>query len=160
MRRRYIAVLGFAITSLCAADGPQQDGSRPGSAGAPNAEPAGRAEDEKAIRTVVDRFARAFQDKDARAIAALFTEDGEAVDPQGGTIQGRAALEEHYSARFAERPGDKIEPTIESIKFLAPGVARDRPHPGSAVRRWNPHHRTIHRNSHQARRPMAPGQRS
>jgi uncharacterized protein (TIGR02246 family) len=127
MRRPYMAVLGvgFAITSLCAADGPQQDRSRPGGASAPTAEPAARAEDEKAIRATVDSFARAFQDKDAKTIAALFTEDGEAVDAEGGTIQGRAALEEHYAARFAERPGDKIEPTIGSIKFLAPGIARE-----------------------------------
>jgi uncharacterized protein (TIGR02246 family) len=87
-------------------------------------QPAGRAEDERAIREMIDGFARAFQQRDPKAIAGLFTEDGEAVDAEGGTIQGRRALEEHYAARIAEAPGDKLDTSVETIVFLAPGVAR------------------------------------
>lgn len=86
--------------------------------------PAGRTEDEKAIRETIAEFAGAFQRRDARAIAGLFTEDGEAVDAEGGTIQGRRALEEHYAARVAEAQGDRLEAAAETIAFLAPGVAR------------------------------------
>ena len=100
--------MGLAVASLCAAE-----------------EPAGKSGDETAIRANVESFTRAFQNKDAKAIASLFNEDGEAVDDEGGTIQGRAAIEEHYAARFAEMPGDRLETTIESIKFLAPGIARE-----------------------------------
>ena len=85
--------------------------------------PAARPEEEKAIRSAVDAFAQAFTKGDARAIAGLFTENGEAVDGDGEAIRGREALEAHYAARFAEIPGAKIETGIESIKPLAPGVA-------------------------------------
>ena len=43
---------------------------------------------------------------------------------EGGTIQGRTALESHYAARLADAPGDKLETAVETIAFLAPGVAR------------------------------------
>ena len=55
---------------------------------------------------------------------ALFSEDGEAIDSEGGTIQGRTALASHYAARLADAPGDKLETAVETIAFLAPGVAR------------------------------------
>jgi uncharacterized protein (TIGR02246 family) len=72
----------------------------------------------------IDAFTKAFQKGDATSIAALFAEDGEAIDAEGGAIQGRQSLEEHYAARFASGSGEKIATTVESIKFLAPGVAR------------------------------------
>jgi uncharacterized protein (TIGR02246 family) len=127
MRTTLSGLLGVLVagTALCAADDPPQAKPRPASAGAATAAPAGRSDDEKAIRATIDAFAQAFQKGDAQAIAQLFTEDGEAVDPDGGTIQGREALQEHYAARFAAGPGDKLETTIEAIKILAPGVARE-----------------------------------
>jgi uncharacterized protein (TIGR02246 family) len=73
---------------------------------------------------MINGFARAFQQRDPKAIAALFTEDGEAIDAEGGTIQGRRALEEHYASRIAEAPGDRLETNVEAIAFLAPGIAR------------------------------------
>jgi len=99
--------------------------------------PAARPEDEKAIRSAVDAFAQAFAKGDARAIAGLFTENGEAVDTEGEAIQGREALEAHYAARLAEIPEAKLEPGVESIKPLAPGVAtvNGRRLPGHAVPR-------------------------
>jgi uncharacterized protein (TIGR02246 family) len=112
-------VLGFA--PLCIASDPQPPGpprTTPGS-------PAGRSEDERAIRAAIDAFAQALQKNDVPVIVGMFTEDGEAVGADGDTIQGRAALEEHYAARFADAPGDKLETTVESISFLAPGVARE-----------------------------------
>jgi uncharacterized protein (TIGR02246 family) len=124
MKRTIWAALGvlLAATALWAVDDQAKD--KTGAPG-PAAEPAGRADDEKAIRATIDAFARAFREGDAKAIAAMFTEDGEAVDAEGGTIQGRRAIEAHYAARFADGPGDKIETTVETIKFLAPGIARE-----------------------------------
>jgi uncharacterized protein (TIGR02246 family) len=83
----------------------------------------GPAFDDKPIRDAVDTFAQAFAKGDAKAIAGLFTENGEAVDPEGEAIRGREALEGHYAARFAEIPNAKLEPGVESIKPLAPSVA-------------------------------------
>jgi uncharacterized protein (TIGR02246 family) len=117
---------GLLAASLpCLAGGPVADESQAASQVAPSADSAGRSEDEKAVRAAVASFTLALQKGDAKTIASLFTEDGEAVDAEGGTIQGREAIAEHYAARFATSPGDKMETTIETIKFLAPGVARE-----------------------------------
>jgi uncharacterized protein (TIGR02246 family) len=120
-----LLVAGLAASTLCGAGDSQEirrEGAGTGSGVA--RPPAGRAEEERAIREAIDGFARAFQQRDPRAIAGLFAEDGEAVDAEGGTIQGRRPLEEHYAARLADAPGDKLETTVERIVFLAPGIAR------------------------------------
>ena len=86
--------------------------------------PPGRAEDEKAIRAGVDAFVASFAKGDAKAIAAMFTEQGEAIDTEGEAIRGREALEAHYAGRFEANPGEKLEAAIELIHFLAPEVVR------------------------------------
>ncbi len=96
----------------------------PPQAPAAAAVPPGRAEDEKAIRSGVDAFVGAFAKADAKAIAAMFTDQGEAIDVEGRAIRGREALEAHYAARFEDGPGEKLEATIELIHFLAPEVVR------------------------------------
>lgn len=120
-----LLVVGLAAGTLCGAGHPQESG-RPGNATAVAGAPpsAGRAEDERAIRQAIGSFAQAFMKGDAQAIAGLYTDEGEAIDAEGGTIKGRAALEEHYGARLSGSPGDKLETEVEAISFLAPGVAR------------------------------------
>jgi uncharacterized protein (TIGR02246 family) len=90
--------------------------------------PSGRAEDEKAIRAVVDAFVAAFDKGDAKAIAGLFTEAGEAIDVGGEAIRGRAELEAHYASRFEASPGEKLEAKVEVLHFLAPELARQDGH--------------------------------
>ncbi len=86
--------------------------------------PPGRDEDEKAIRASVDAFNDSFAKGDAKAIATMFTEQGEAIDTEGEPIRGREALEAHYTERFAANPGEKLETAIDLIHFLAPEVVR------------------------------------
>jgi uncharacterized protein (TIGR02246 family) len=126
MRTRLSGVLCvlLAATTLLAAQDPPKDGAGGANPGGRDAGPAGVADEEKAIRATIDAFSEALRKGDARAIAAQFTEDGEAVDGEGGSIVGREALQQHYAARFASGPGDKVETTVDSIKILAPGVAR------------------------------------
>ncbi len=86
--------------------------------------PAKAGDAEQAIRELTASFARAFERGDAVAIAALYTEDAEAVTAEGDAIQGRAALAAHYKERLADGAPAKFSITIESIKMPAPGVAR------------------------------------
>jgi uncharacterized protein (TIGR02246 family) len=90
----------------------------------PADDPIRKPEDEKAIRSLTDAFVEAFGKGDAKAIAAMFTEQGEAIDSDGAAIRGRASLEAHYAGRFANFPGEKIETKIDLIHFLTPEVAR------------------------------------
>jgi uncharacterized protein (TIGR02246 family) len=126
MKRIVSALLGVLLAAaVLYRAGDSQEVRREGAVRAiPAASAPARAEDERAIRETIQAFADAFQKGDAKAIAGLFTEDGEAVDGDGDTIQGRGALEEHYGARLAESPGDKMESVVQSMAFLAPGVAR------------------------------------
>ena len=122
---QWSAWLALVLASVCTAGGPRTRLPASAIPGTPSAAPVGRSEDEKAVRAAGEAFAQAFQKNDAKAIASLFTEDGEAIDCRGFCDPGPRALEEHYAARFADSPGIKIEPTIESFKVIAPGVARE-----------------------------------
>lgn len=127
MKKTVSAILGVALAagSLCGAGNPQEAGREGGGVGQVGAAPAAaRSDDERAIREAIDAFAQAFARGDARAIAGLFTEEGEAIDPEGATIKGRAAIEEHFAQRLGGASGDRLETTVETVSILAPGVAR------------------------------------
>jgi hypothetical protein len=83
----------LALTPVASGQSPRPEAAR---AAAPQAAtPPGRSEDEKAIRAVIDAFSLAFARGDARAIAAMFTEQGEAIATDGAAIRGREAQEAH-----------------------------------------------------------------
>jgi uncharacterized protein (TIGR02246 family) len=106
---------------MAASIGVAADEPRPGTAQAAKAEP---SVDEKAIRAMLGSFVESFAKGDARAVAGLYTEGGEAADADGIAIRGREALEAHYAERFAATPGDRIEGKVDEIHFLAAGIAR------------------------------------
>jgi uncharacterized protein (TIGR02246 family) len=84
-----------------------------------------RPEDEKAIRAVAGEFTRAYDAGDAKAVAALYSEDAEFIDEYGNLIEGRPAIEAFYSSVFQERPGAAIEVMISSLRFLGPDAAKE-----------------------------------
>src|SRR5579872_1082373 len=62
-----------------------------------------------AIRKSAKDFEKAFEKGDAKAAAALWTEDGEYYDDSGIELHGRAAIEKAYAELFKERPNGKVE---------------------------------------------------
>jgi uncharacterized protein (TIGR02246 family) len=84
-----------------------------------------RAADEAAIRATNEAFAKAFNAGDSKAIAALFTEDAEVIDEYGERTVGRDAIAGQLASLFEVNPGQTIELTTDSIKFLGPEVARE-----------------------------------
>jgi uncharacterized protein (TIGR02246 family) len=80
-------------------------------------------QDEKAIRATVDAMTKAFNAKDAPAVAELFTPNAEIVDEEGNAYQGREAIKEVFAAGFAENPKSQIKSLISSIRFVTPSVA-------------------------------------
>ncbi len=126
MKWRFSGLIAIvAVGALCAAAGAQETGrGQPGLGAGVSGLASARAEEERAIRAILDGLASSFEKGDAGAIAGSFTEDGEAVDAAGGTIQGRKALAEHYASRIAASPGDRMTIEAESIAMIAPGVAR------------------------------------
>jgi len=82
-----------------------------------------RSADEEAIRQADASFVKAYEQGDAKAVAAHFTVDAEYVDELGDVFQGRDAIEESLAEFFSENPSCKLEMNIESIRFISPGVA-------------------------------------
>jgi len=87
-----------------------------------------RPEDESAIRAVGESFRAAYNAGDAKAAAALFTEDAEMIDEAGERIKGRPTIQAFFEAMFQARKGANIEISLESLGFLAPDVAKEEGH--------------------------------
>jgi uncharacterized protein (TIGR02246 family) len=81
-----------------------------------------RAADEKALRKSAEDFARAFNARDAKAIATQFAPQAEMVDLDGNVRQGRAAIEASFAQQFAD-PQFKIAVEIESLRFVGDNLA-------------------------------------
>jgi uncharacterized protein (TIGR02246 family) len=84
-------------------------------AGNPSPPPADQERD--AIEKSARDFATAFEKRDAKAIAALWTENGELDDDSGEVFRGRAAIESAYADFFKSQHEGKIDVRIESIRF-------------------------------------------
>jgi uncharacterized protein (TIGR02246 family) len=78
----------------------------------------GKAENAKiAVSKTAEAFVKAFDAGDAKAVAALWTAEGELVGADGEQMRGRKAIEESYIAFFKENPKAKAEVSITSIKL-------------------------------------------
>ncbi len=95
--------------------------ARPGPAAA--AVSAERKADEQALRQLIAAFTKAYNAGDAKALAAMFTADGEIVEQDGDTTHGRAAIEQFFADEFEQHPKSKMEDVVESIRFLSPIAA-------------------------------------
>ena len=76
-----------------------------------------------AIRAESLAFAAAFNKRDAKAIAELWTQDGEYIDDLGRRFLGRDAIEQGYTAFFANSPKVTLRVTIDSIRLLSDNTA-------------------------------------
>lgn len=119
--------LGAAMAAACIALGaPRGDTPKPTSgADAPQGSQAAAPSSPEArgVREVVDAFVRAYNAKDAKAIADQFAEDGRIVEPDGSITTGREAIERRYREAFEESPDASIEVTSDNVRLLAPDVA-------------------------------------
>jgi uncharacterized protein (TIGR02246 family) len=95
-----------------------------GSAGTkPVAQGHSASSDLAAIRASSEAFIAAFNEKDAKAVAALWTEDGDCIDDTGKRFLGRAEIEKVYVQFFKEHPGSKMKIIIDSLRLLSPEAA-------------------------------------
>jgi uncharacterized protein (TIGR02246 family) len=82
-----------------------------------------RSADEAAIRANVAAFVKAYNAGDAKAVAALFMPDGQIVDKDGDTSEGRAAIEQTFKDLFTAARQKRLEVSVESIRFIGPDLA-------------------------------------
>jgi uncharacterized protein (TIGR02246 family) len=119
----FLAAVGIVLahharSQLPAQEGPAQDGVKASPAhGAP-----GDA-DREAIMKGARTFADAFNKGDAKAIAGMWTENGESREAGGRTFVGRAAIEKAYAAFFKANPSAKLEVLVKSVRAPAKDLA-------------------------------------
>jgi uncharacterized protein (TIGR02246 family) len=78
---------------------------------------------EAAIRASAEVFIKAFNARDAKAVANLWTANGTVADEQGNVFKGRKAIEEQYAALFKAHPTARMQVAIKSIDFPTPTTA-------------------------------------
>jgi len=76
-----------------------------------------------AIRAGSEAFVVAFNKADAKAVAALWTEDGQYSDDMGRVFAGRKAIETAYAEFFAKNPGAQMQIVVDSLRLLSPNAA-------------------------------------
>jgi uncharacterized protein (TIGR02246 family) len=85
-----------------------------------------RKGDREAVAGLVQEFVKSFNKGDAKAIAALFTQECEYYDDNTGeTFRGRPAVERAYVQLFKAKPGGKFEVQSQSIRFVGRDTALD-----------------------------------
>ena len=84
---------------------------------------AARADDTDAIRESSAAFAAAFDKGDAKAIAEMWTAEGELIDAAGKVHRGRPAIEAAYAEFFQTHPNEKIDVAVDSIRMLSSDAA-------------------------------------
>lgn len=108
----FVAAVGFA--QRAAADSPK---------GEVTAERNASESDLAAIRAESRAFAAAFNRRNAKAVAALWTDDGEYVDDTGRHLIGREAIEQGYAEFFANSPEVTLRVMIDSLRLLSDSAA-------------------------------------
>lgn len=84
----------------------------------------GQEAEEAAIRQAVAGYVAAFNQGDARSLAALWSPEAVYTQPDTGEqAVGRAAIEKLFAQTFAASKGAKLEATTQSVKFVSPNVA-------------------------------------
>lgn len=88
-----------------------------------------RAEDEPSpeivgLQKAAADFVVAYNNKDAAALTALFTENGEMTDIDGeDIISGRAEIKAHYDEVFASADAPQAAVEVASVRLVTPNVA-------------------------------------
>ncbi|HUT11807.1 MAG TPA: SgcJ/EcaC family oxidoreductase [Thermoguttaceae bacterium] len=104
-------LLSWAIVSLGLAAAPAQE----------------TGDDKAAIEAAVESYVKAFNARDAKALAEHWSPEGVYTSRLGGEqITGRDALAEEFAAQFEASENTKLEVATESIEFLSPNVALER----------------------------------
>ena len=85
----------------------------------------GLTEGEKAILALDEAFVRSYNQGDSKALAAMFAEDAEVAEADGGRQQGRDRIERRLGDTFASNPGARIAIETDAIRFLSPDVAKE-----------------------------------
>lgn len=102
-----------------------------GRASADDTAPADLSPDEAAIRTNCDKYVEAYNRRDSKSMAGMWSPDAIYMDPSTGEqVVGRDNIAKFFDDVFAGMEDAKLTATIDSIDFVSPNVAIEK---GEAV---------------------------
>jgi uncharacterized protein (TIGR02246 family) len=85
---------------------------------------ADQKDDEAAIRKSAESYATAFNNRDAKGIAAHWMPEAVYVDPDSGkNFVGRVAIEKRFTEVFKDIKNVKLAVDVQSIRFISTNVA-------------------------------------
>jgi len=90
-------------------------------------QPTKQADDEAAIRKMVESYVAAFNKHDVNAMADHWSPDAVYLNrTTGEEVVGRAAIAAQFTAQLKDQPDVKLEVKVDSIDFISPTVAMER----------------------------------
>ena len=128
MRSSLLFAMGMIVLCLfmmAQAAGQAPVGKAP-AVNAPAVKPAAAqsANDEAAVRAAGAAFLEAYNARDAKKLAALWSPEAIYTDPATGEkIVGRDAIEDTFAEAFADKKDVKLAADVKSIDFVSPNVA-------------------------------------
>src|SRR6185437_4219599 len=86
--------------------------------------PDDKAPDENAetVSKALSSLAEAYNARDSKTIAELFTPNGEFIDADGNVFDNHEAIASEFAALFEINPQNTIELGAEEIREITPGV--------------------------------------
>jgi uncharacterized protein (TIGR02246 family) len=83
-----------------------------------------QAADEAAIRKAVEAYVAAFNQGDAKSLAAMWSPEAVYTNPLNNEqVVGREAIEKEFASIFSGAKGIKLEAKTDAIQFISPSVA-------------------------------------
>jgi uncharacterized protein (TIGR02246 family) len=120
MKTKY--VIGLVVLTLLVGKSAARAADIPPAATDTNA--AQHADDEAAIRAIGAEFIQAYNARDAKKLAALWSPEAVYVDPlTGEETVGRDAIEKVFTEAFADKQDVKLSVEDVSIEYVSPNVA-------------------------------------
>ena len=83
----------------------------------------GDAQRQAAVQKTAEAFIAAFEQGDAKAVAACWLPGGDYIDLTGRNFNGRAEIEDTFAETFAQGPRMKLRIDVDSLHFPTPNTA-------------------------------------
>jgi uncharacterized protein (TIGR02246 family) len=107
MRTKHFPWFVIAVVSICG-----------------GAAQADQAADEAAIRAIGEKYVEAYNRRDSKTMAGMWSPEAVYMDPTTGEgVVGREAIAKQFDYAFAGAEDAKLAINIESIEFVSPNVA-------------------------------------
>jgi len=93
--------------------------------------PSGMSDDEAAIRANAEKYVEAYNRRDSRTMAGMWSPDAVYLEPDSDErFVGREAIAKHFDDVLAGSEDAKLAVTVDSVDFVSPNVAIEK---GSAT---------------------------